>query len=221
VGRVRAGPRGIGVRPLWKRAPVVLALLALAACVPQPVREGDKALLVTIRDLEPYGLDLRRHAEAESFDKDLYLDGSLDLEYEFESPEGADENVYIMSTATFDMSRRDALISYRAMRAGLGIGLRFSELEVEMDPGFFSWGNESYFGHLEHEGRVGGAVFSTRLGNRCYAVILAGVYFSDPEEWSAFITPKLEEFRRYKHWGRPASCTGAHPHGDPHVQQEQ
>jgi hypothetical protein len=62
--------------------------------------ETDFEVLVTVSDLEPYGIDIPDdYKEYEEGKRQSWPDGPLDMEYEYEQPEGGDGGVYIYCSA--------------------------------------------------------------------------------------------------------------------------
>ena len=127
-----------------------------------------------------------------------YFDGSYDIEYEYDPPDGA---VYISSTLTVERKLTDAFATYlplwTATAAGFSLG---GEATVEIDErkDFFEWGDQSRFAVLLTDGDPFGNLFIARDGTRVVFFLLAGVYFDDRDLWSEFIGPTLQNTREYK-----------------------
>lgn len=190
----------------WLTVAVLAVLVGVAGCMEEKLRESDRPLLVTIEDLEPYDYDLDHLAHLQKFRRIRNIDGSLEIEYEFETPDTSEQILYISATAGYDKNVREAIASYRMNKGAVGVGSRIGGVSVREEPGFYRWGDESYFGYfVTKEGRRGGNVFVARRGNRTYLLIISGIYFEDREEWAAFIEPKLDYFARYDPQGRGAA----------------
>jgi hypothetical protein len=188
----------------WLIPAVMLVLVGAAGCTEEEVKQADRPLLVTIEDLEPYDYDLDHLAHLQSFRRIRNLDGSLEIEYEFETPDTSEQILYLSVTAGYERTAREAVATYRMDKGAVGVGSRIGGVSVKEEPGFYRWGDESYFGFfVTKEGQRGGNVFAARAGNRTYLLILSGIYFDDREEWAAFIEPKLDYFARYnpEGWG--------------------
>lgn len=80
----------------------------------------------------------------------------------------------------------------------VGIGARIGGVEVEVQEGFFEWGDESFFATLVCDDYPGGSVFGGRKGKKTYSIMIAGIYFDDRDEWEQFIQPKLDYLVNYK-----------------------
>lgn len=177
--------------------PFVL-LIVLGGCLRERIHEDDLPLLVTLDDLKPYGFDLDSLADRQVFRRSRYIDGSLDIEHEFESPDDLEKPLYLATTVTFDRSATDARASYALMKGTFAVGTRLGGARVRGENSFFQWGDDSFFGYLDTEHGPGGNVFITRLAHKTYLVAIGGLYFDDADEWTEFITPKLEYLRGYQ-----------------------
>jgi len=182
----------------WTRKGLLLVLLFLAAgCTKQSIDEKDLPLLLTAGELVEYGIPVDSTEQFESFGRTRYFDGSVDVDYEFETPGDAADPLYMAVTVTFERTVRDAKASYLAERgASLVVG-RIGGMETEALPGFFDYGDDSYFVLLKGEQGPVGNVFGTRVGKKVYFVLLAGAYFDDPEQWSDWVMPKLRYMEAY------------------------
>jgi hypothetical protein len=183
---------------LLSSAVLSLVFLSLSGCVGGKIKDEDRPLLATIADLEGYGFDLASYADRETFRRTRYLDGSLEIEYEFETPDGAADTVYLAATAGFERTTRDAVAAFLLEKKGVGLGVRVGGGEVVEQPGFFDWGDDSYFATIVGEHGPGGVIFGGRSGRKTYWLMLGGVYFDDAEEWERFISPKLHYLVSYE-----------------------
>jgi len=123
--------------------------LALLSCVKASIRDDDLPVFVTIEDLRPLGFDLGAWADQQEFRRIWYLDGTLELEYEFDSPDESDESIFIATTAGFEQSVLDARAAFRIMKGSTGLGARVGGATIREDPQFFTWGDESFFAYLD------------------------------------------------------------------------
>jgi hypothetical protein len=146
----------------------------------QPLSAKDRAALLTIEDVGPWVEGFSPDKSLESFSKKKYLDGSYDIEYEFDDPANEDAP-YVMCSITVEKKISDALISYKAMHAGLNIGFAAEgEVELEERNSLFQWGAASKFSLIMYEGAPVGMVFSARKDIRVFLISVSGVYSDDP-----------------------------------------
>ena len=184
------------------RAPSILcllfSLLFVAACFSEGVRRDDLPLLVTIEDLQPYGFDFSALKQHETISRNRYFDRSLEVVYEFESPESHPQTLYLSVTVNFERNAREATSSYRLESGFLTMGAKIGGAEIEGVPNFFEWGDESFFGNIVADGQVGGNIFRARKGRKLYLIIIAGIYFDNPEDWAELVSPKLRYLEGYE-----------------------
>jgi len=147
----------------------------------QPLSAKDKAALLTIEDVALWMEDFSPDKSLESFSKKKYLDGSYEIDYEFDDPAN-EEAPYVMCSIAVEPKVSDSLISYKAMHAGLNIGFAAEgEVELEERNSLFQWGDASKFSLIMSEGAPVGMVFSARKEKRVFLISISGVYFEDSE----------------------------------------
>ena len=188
------------MRTLIKRtAVVVFAAFAAAGCTTEKALESDKPLVVTIDDLGEFGFERAKFTGEETFNRVKYVDGSLQVEYGFETPDSSAEALSITVTAGFHKTAKDAADSYRMEKGGAAIGIgAVGGVSMKEVPSFYRWGDESYFAQLVGPtGQPGGMLFATRRGTRTYLFMAGGMYFDDPAEWATLIEPRLKYLESY------------------------
>lgn len=183
------------------KAVVVLcfAFFMLCSCMNRPVKDEDKALLVTVQDLAEYGVTYAEGDDFITLSRVYYVDFTKEVEYEYDSPDGREDvnPLYLTVTAGFEHSESEAKKSYKLELAAFTLGTKLGGLEVEEAKDFFSWGDESYFALLKKEENVVGNLFMARKGKKIYVFVIAGLYFSDPQMFSELLMPRLTYFESY------------------------
>jgi hypothetical protein len=146
----------------------------------QPLTAKDKAALLTIEDVALWAGEFSPDKSLESFSKKRYLDGSYEIDYEFEDP--ADEDApYVMCSIAVESKISDALIAYKAMQAGINIGFAAEEeVGLEERNSLFQWGDASKFSLIMAGGVPVGIVFSARKDIRVFLISVSGIYSDDP-----------------------------------------
>jgi len=162
----------------------------------QPLSANDKAALLTIEDVALWMEDFAPDKSLESFSKKKYLDGSYEIDYEFEDSSD-DAAPYVMCSIAVEQKTSDALISYKAMQAGLNIGFvaKGGVKQVERND-LFKWGDASNFCLLESEGMPVGVVFSARKETRVFLITVSGIYFDDSSDIEELLGKKLRALDR-------------------------
>jgi hypothetical protein len=167
---------------------------------PQPVTQAERDILLTAEALTPLfpitvdpAIGRAKHVR--------YLDGSRELSYEYDSPDDAENPLYISSTVNIERSVSDARTVYLSMTFGLKLGLAMEGAEALQQvhkTGLFAWGDESKSVMLLKSGRPVGNVFAGRKGRRVFHLILVGVYFDDRQDVEAALGPVLRRFEAYR-----------------------
>jgi len=146
----------------------------------QPLTAKDKAALLTIEDVALWAEDFSPDKSMESFSKKRYLDGSYEIDYEFDDP--ADEDApYVLCSIAVEPKGSDALIAYKAMQAGINIGFAADgEVGLEERNSLFKWGDNSKFSLIMAGGAPVGMVFSARKDIRVFLISVSGICSDDP-----------------------------------------
>ena len=174
---------------------IALAVCAAAGCRQMAVSEAERALVLRAEDFAPFGVEVADAAAHEKFEKTVYFDGAADIDYEYDPPGG---EMYLSVTVTFEKDEGQARFSKGLENTGLKIGAGLGGLKMEEQKEFFRYGDDSSFYVLTKDGRPVGNYFVTRVGAKVYSAAVVGVYFSDPEEWAALVTPKLQQFSAHR-----------------------
>lgn len=172
-------------------------MVLACSCAKQSIRAEDKPLLLTVEELAPYGLSLDNYRQYEVFRRDIYVDGAIEVAYEFDPPDDSGINFYLSVTASFERTKGDAKLAYIAERKGTTLGAKLGGVTVTESKEFFTYGDEAFFGFLMGEKGPGGNLFITRIGTKVYVVLMGGVYFDNRDDWAELITPKLQYLESY------------------------
>jgi hypothetical protein len=178
-------------------ASLTILLIFSCGCAKQSIREEDKPLLLTVEELAPYGLSLDNYRQYEVFRRNIYVDGAIEVEYEFDPPDDSGIHLYLSVTASFEPTEGDAKLAYLTERKGTTLGAKLGGVTVTESKEFFAYGDESFFGFLMGEKGPGGNLFITRAGTKVYVVLMGGVYFDNQDDWAELITPKLQYLESY------------------------
>lgn len=165
-----------------------------------PVRDTDRAVLITAPDLAECADWFDPSKGAETVTKKRFLDGSYEIDYEYEHPE-ADEEGYVWAacTVTVDSTETDARITYGAGGIGSRFGLTASGLEVRDRDDLFSWPPESRCALLTLEdGTIVGNYFTCLVGTKTFEWVVSGMFFDDEEALDALLRPVLRRLRSYE-----------------------
>jgi hypothetical protein len=108
-----------------------------------------------------------------------------------------------------DRKRSDAQVSYAAEWQTLKLGNNLGDFDVALEDAneVFSWGDTSKFAFQVSENERYGFAFITRKDHKVYFIDAWGLLLEDPEEISAFLTPKLELFDAEPYFSESSSLT--------------
>lgn len=178
---------------------ILLSLLFVQCQRSMPVGPADKTLLLQATDLVPYGYGFQHIAKHETFKKTRDFDGTVEVEYEFETPDSEHEHaLYLNVVITVSRKTNDARVSQGAENIGIMTGLKLQGMVHEEKAGFYTYGDSSRFFILKKDGKSVGNYFSAREGAKTYTILLAGMYIEDASIWKELVEPKLQAFSRYK-----------------------
>ncbi len=169
---------------------ILLAALwvALPASMAQSQEATDRDFVLTMGELQPFGVDLPLDFEMyESISRRTLTDGSVAIAYEFEAPEELGLP-YLYSVTETHPTPAEACESFAVGNAGA----RSGGIEVQERNDIVRYGDDSLFGLLVEDGEPYGNLFSMCHGRTSFMVILGAFYFDDGASWAELIEPILE-----------------------------
>lgn len=179
-------------------------LVSLSVCIQGcerklTVYETDKPFFLRARDLVDYGYGFQEIEKYETFSKAKAIDGSYDIEYEFETPDAEKDNrLFLYVLVTVGTKKSAAQLAQGTEKIAVLYSLKAEGIEEEEIPNFYRYGDSSAFYLLKKKGKPIGNYFTAREASRTYTVILSGMYFDDPQVWKELMEPKLKQFSVYK-----------------------
>lgn len=173
----------------------ILALL-LSGCTTSEVSEREKEAVLTAEDLADWGFEAPDGGARETWKATRWFDGSRQIEYEYETPDGAGGDVLYL-TVTVDLERRpgDSRTTYLAGLAGLSVIKMKKTIERKQVASSCDYGDECVLFLLLNEGNPVGNQFLARAGLNVYTVQLVGLYFSEAEIWHRLMAPRIESVK--------------------------
>jgi hypothetical protein len=202
----------------WKKSHTVLIVvavlggLALLTCVvvafayamflheiEEPITEAERNVLLTIEKLAEFA-EIEVDPARATLKHIRHLDGSREVTYEYESPDGAGDPLYLSSSAALERNVSDARTVYMGSTLGFKLGMALEGdggLRQVVKPGLFHWGEESRAVVLMKGDEPVGNLFVARKGTKVFLVILVGVFFDEREDVQAALGPILERFEAY------------------------
>lgn len=176
-----------------------LALLALVsfgaiymyATSDVPLTESDRIVVLRAGDLTPYFSNYAPDEKYEIFEKVRYLDRSVELNYEYDSP--LDDEPYISVTVSFERSRTDANAVYLMAWSAQSIAFKLFDESIDVIESnvLLFPGTQTRFGDIVSDNEVVGHVIVVRKANTVYAFTIAGFTFSDPDIWHELLDKRI------------------------------
>ncbi|TWU12228.1 hypothetical protein CA54_10510 [Symmachiella macrocystis] len=170
------------------------------AAQPMPVTAQDREAVIDIHHLAEWLEDYVPDEQGEVISKTKFLDGSYDLEYEYDRPDD-DSEPYLYCSVTVDRNKAEAHASFLATLQATQLGIKlFAEGETNMvqRSDVFSWGEESQFAIVEFEGEPIGNMFIAREQNYTFYFVVYGVYFDDSDSVHDLLSEKLRRMTHYQ-----------------------
>lgn len=171
---------------------LLVSLLSLAGCIDnEPPHAEERRLLLSGEDFAAY----EAPQDGQYGKQVTYAARTIDLSFE---SEGSDW-FYLYSGVSLYPRAGDALMTSYAETFGASFGLRDSGL-VQQDLSLeTTLASRASLKLLTQDGEPVGNLFYATVGNKSMFTIFTGVYFERPEDFEAFIAPKLRALREYQH----------------------
>ena len=157
-----------------------------------PVEAHDKQAVLTAAHMAEWIDDFEVDPQRETWKKLKNIDGSHELEYEYET-----DDFYLNCHVGVDSSRSDAKVNYVAMVTGAQLGAGLEDGSWEDRASLMRYGEESKASILKVGGNPVGNLFACRKGKRVFLAVWSGVYFDDGNGMRELLEPILERWARY------------------------
>ncbi|MBK8254804.1 MAG: hypothetical protein IPK82_19355 [Polyangiaceae bacterium] len=156
-------------------------------------KPSDRELLITVEDVTA-GLSFQKDAKFETIKRTWYIDGSVDLTYEYDDTNGK-VPVYISSQVTRTASRKDADGQYVGMKLGAKavFGMMTSDLSEVPRDDWIKWGDRSTSVALSVPQGYVGYYFVGQKGDRVVLFVLGGLPVTEDGSLAKMLLPKLEK----------------------------
>lgn len=176
-----------------------LLVCGVAGCgSEQPVSTEDKAIFLRATDLAKFGFRHENAEAYETFSKTRHFDGTYELSYQFGTPDSEQQHpLYIYISVSVERRASDAMISQKAEKLGLVVGLKAEGAEEREVPGTFPYGDDARLSLIVKGENPIGNIFTLRDKGKTYLLVLSGVYFDDPELFKKLIGPQVQRFAAY------------------------
>ncbi len=158
----------------------------------QPTPREQQAVF-TMAELASRGVEQAKLSEREEWTAKKNLDGSLEIEYEYDPEKsGDDEPFRLLSSVEINPSESDARESFGMAITAYGVGLRIGGATAQKQEYMVPWADQSHFALIQGEDISVGNLAIIRKGNRLHAILLIGYCFQDPADLAEALRSKVE-----------------------------
>ena len=158
----------------------------------QPTAQEKQAVL-TVANFALLGIPQTKLAEREEWNCKKNLDGSLEIEYEYDPEKSGDDQVFrLMSSVEIDPSEEDARESFGMAITAYGVGLQIGGVTSDKQPYSVPWADQSHFAVIKNSSASVGNLAIIRKGTRLHALLLVGYCFHDQDELAEMLRTKVE-----------------------------
>jgi hypothetical protein len=173
-----------------------LAMMAVAgwgmfAGFERPVRPEDKEVFVTFDRFAEKVPGLAKAPNSETTRRTRFIDGSLEVEYEYEG-----DHLSISSSVNHERTTRDARQLFTMIRLALPAASKLAT-DVQFAPrnDLYS-GTDVYCAAMVSNGTSAGHAFVVLDGKNVFTLVIGGAFLDDPGEFRALVKPRLDAMKR-------------------------
>jgi hypothetical protein len=160
----------------------------------RPLAAGDLDVVVTFDRVAEKFDGLVKRPASEKTSRIRYLDGSAEVNYEYE-----DDALYITSTASKERTPKDAKALYTMIRLTSPTFAKYAA-DVEFTPrnDLYSGGDDWYSAAIVTGGTSAGHLLLVRQGKHVFMLTIGGVFLNDPAEFRALVQPRIDAMTRMR-----------------------
>ncbi len=158
------------------------------------VRDDERRLLVTVDNLAPYAVIPGDRSLCESYIAKHNIDGSLELEYEYDTEKDpmSEDVLFFKSEAeisdTVPLAKESFATRISAYKMGSSL---VSGRKLQEKPSLFSLGEDNYAAIITQDGNPIGNVVVTRKGATVHSLVILGVYFDEREHLESLLASAM------------------------------
>ena len=157
------------------------------------INPDEYSFLLIAKDLQINNLELDLSGASEKAYRKKWINGAYDIKYEYNRRDSDNFHpLFFSAKLEIDKSIAKAKETYRD---GLKVITKMSSvagMPCREIKNIIQWGDENYYALRLKEGNPVGMIFSGRLKNKVYTIIMAGLYSSDHSLLTDLVIPKLQ-----------------------------
>lgn len=154
--------------------------------------EEEKKLVLSPAHFEEFGQTLDPKCAKYTWKRNL--DGTAEIEFEYDCGENA--KISITSGVEIGRDERDARESFTLTIAAYKTGAKIGGATLEERPELLTYGEQRYAAFLRNNNRTVGNVLLLRQGRVLHSLVIAGLYFDDPDDIQDLFAPLLVESKK-------------------------
>jgi hypothetical protein len=177
---------------------MLLAYFGAVGIDSRAITEDEKKLLLTTAQFNSAVAARFSHQPCESFIAKTNMDGSLELEYEYDSQKDPNSPfLFFKSEAEINKTVGDAEESFKMSIAAYKTGAAMAKgRKIIAQPDFFTLGEQNYAARIEDDGRVVGHIILTRVGKIVHKLLTLGMILETRDEVETLLEPVLAESKK-------------------------
>ncbi len=147
------------------------------------ITEDEKLLLLNLDNFYRYTNKNLFPESCEKYSVKTNLDGSLELEYMYDSEKDTlSDFLYLSSDAEINRTDKDAKESFKMTIGAYHVGSKFVKgRKIQEIPNFLELGDQSYFAMVVQDSFNIGNTVVIREGKTIHSLIILGLYFEDAD----------------------------------------
>ena len=155
--------------------------------------------LLIAKDLQVYDLELDLSGASEKAYQKKWINGAYDIKYEYDRRDSDNfDPLFFGVKLEIDKNIAKAKETYKN---GLKVITKMSsvaKMPCREIKNKIKWGDENYYALRLKEGNPVGMIFTGRLKNKVYTIIIAGLYSSDHSLITDLVIPKLQSIDSFQ-----------------------
>ncbi len=187
---------------------ILIAIIFLLLCLSdsyaflsktKEIDPNEYPFLLIAKNLQIYDIELDLSGASEKAYQKKWINGAYDIKYEYDRRDSDNFDPLFFSTKLeVDKSIAKAKETYKD---GLKVITKMSSaagmpcIKIKNKT---KWGDENYYALRLKEGNPVGMIFTGRLKNKVYTIIMAGLYSSDHSLMTDLVLPKLQSIDSFQ-----------------------
>lgn len=174
---------------------LIIASLSFSGCKANEITEEQKDMLITYNDFKFFDIGEYNVEGCETYVSKTNFDGSLELEYEFDSEKNEENNsiLFINSEVEINTDSDEASKAFRSRISAYKIGAKVAGATLKKVEDFPEYLDDVYVALQEYDGNYIGNAIVVRSDNKIISILISGVYIEDNDIIIEFLDTVINE----------------------------